>query len=403
MALDLIQTVQQIDDMAQRLGNGQDDRAARLERALEAMKVVDPSELKHKVDSSQGRPYLCAGIVDGFAGRHSPSELPQDYCVAATDGSHIDVDRHVPVRCYLINLGTCILTYGTQPDARLSNAPKLYSEEDDLYLVSSAAGSLDTVEIKEQLLGLKRSVEEVEALASAVETIETQEPLLGLIDGSFVLWGLAGRGFQPFVREEIIGHGLLPALDRLQKQAQVRNLAVASYISLPGSTEVVNTLRLSMCPKDQDECNRSCNSHRSSNIPCNTVNGFLDRTLFQGLLEPGERSSTFRTHSSVSRDNYGPHQIHFYYLNTGDEIARVEVPQWIAEDEAALALSHSLILDQCRLGMGYPVAISEAHEQAVINGQDRELFKNMVDEALLRRHLPVFSSEKARSKRTPWL
>lgn len=68
-----------------------------------------------------------------------------------------------------------------------------------------------------------------------------------------------------------------------------------------------------------------------------------------------------------------------------------------------LSLCHSLVLDQCRRGQGYPVAISEAHEQAVINGADRQFFKQMLAEALEREGLPVYTSEKDRSKRTPWL
>jgi hypothetical protein len=49
------------------------------------------------------------------------------------------------------------------------------------------------------------------------------------------------------------------------------------------------------------------------------------------------------------------------------------------------------------------VAISEAHEQAVIHASDRRLFRQMVAEALERRGLPVYTSEKERSKRTPWV
>ncbi len=100
---------------------------------------------------------------------------------------------------------------------------------------------------------------------------------------------------------------------------------------------------------------------------------------------------------------YGDHHVYFYYLHTGDEIARVEVPQWVADDEALLTLSHSLILDQCRRGMGYPVALSEAHEQAVIRGPERQQFKDMVERVLTEQRLPVYTSEKNRSKRLPWL
>jgi hypothetical protein len=105
----------------------------------------------------------------------------------------------------------------------------------------------------------------------------------------------------------------------------------------------------------------------------------------------------------AAQEYYGEQQVHFYYLHSGEEIARVEVPQWVARDEKLLALGHSLIVEQCRRGQGYPVAISEAHEQAVITGQDRQLFKQMVEEALQRQGLPTYTSEKERSKQRPWV
>ena len=79
---------------------------------------------------------------------------------------------------------------------------------------------------------------------------------------------------------------------------------------------------------------------------------------------------------------------HFYYLNGGAEIARVEVPDWLAEDTELLALSHTMLVKQCQLGLGYPVAISEAHEQAVITGHDREEFRRLTLMLLEQRGLP---------------
>ena len=79
------------------------------------------------------------------------------------------------------------------------------------------------------------------------------------------------------------------------------------------------------------------------------------------------------------------------------------MPKWVAEDENLLALGHSLILDQCKRGQGYPVAISEAHEQAVVSTGDRRIFKEMVSQALERQGITPYTSEKDRSKRTPWV
>ena len=403
MSLDLARAVEQIDALAQRLDVGRDDRARRLDDALRAMRGADASEARRKADLGQGRHYLYATPVDGLADRYGAPQVPGEFCVASVDGSHIDVDRHTPVRCYLINIGGCVLTYGSHADARLFSHPRLHSEEGELYITSVTPGSMESVAVQGPLVGLRRAVEEVKALACVVKGIPSELPVLALIDGSLILWGLAGQGYRPFVRDEIIGDRLIPALDVLWEMARSRTLAVAAYISLPQTTEVLNTLRLLLCSNDTAECRQHCSGHRSGRSPCDMVNGFLDRNLFQELLAPGERSSLYRTNSSISREFYGQHQVHFYYMNTGEEIARVEVPQWVAMDEGSLELSHALILDQCRRGMGYPTAIAEAHEQAVITGQDRESFKRLMEDALARQHLPVYTSEKARSKRTRWL
>ena len=403
MSLDLAKTAAELEHMAERLVSRADDRALRVERAMAAMVEVDAAEVRQKAASSQGRPYLCAGLVGGFAGRHGPGVLPESFCVASVDGSHIDVDRHIPVRCYLINVGGCLLTYGSHPDARLFSYPRLYSQDDDLYITNSSPEPYDTMAVQGPLLGLKRAVAEVRELVQVIERAPAESPVLALIDGSLVMWGLAGRGYPPFVRDEILVSGLIPTLDSLREIAHRRILAVAAYVSLPQTTEVVNTLRLHLCQSDTVECRQSCGGHRSTRAPCDLVNGFLDRHLFQELLEPGERSSTFYTNSSISREFYGPHQVHFYYINTGDEIARIEIPQWVAEDDGLLELSHTLVLDQCRRGKGYPAAIGEAHEQAVVTGHDRETFKQMVEYSLSRKRLPVYTSEKNRSKRMRWL
>ncbi|UCC16211.1 MAG: nuclease, partial [Dehalococcoidales bacterium] len=65
--------------------------------------------------------------------------------------------------------------------------------------------------------------------------------------------------------------------------------------------------------------------------------------------------------------------------------------------------THSLILDQCRRGHGYPVALSEALEQAVVTGADRENFWQLVETALADEKIQTFTSAKARSKNTRWV
>ncbi len=93
----------------------------------------------------------------------------------------------------------------------------------------------------------------------------------------------------------------------------------------------------------------------------------------------------------------------FYYLNGGAEIARVEAPDWLADDPELLAVSHAMLVKQCQLGLGYPVAVSEAHEQAGITGHDREEFRRPTLMLLEQRGLPTPESVKSFSKRRPWV
>ena len=99
----------------------------------------------------------------------------------------------------------------------------------------------------------------------------------------------------------------------------------------------------------------------------------------------------------------GEQSNHFYYLHGGMEIARVGVPDWLADDPELLALSHAMLVKQCELGMGYPVAVSEAHEQAVISGHDREEFRRLTLMLLEQRGRPTPESAKVTSKRRPWV
>ena len=101
--------------------------------------------------------------------------------------------------------------------------------------------------------------------------------------------------------------------------------------------------------------------------------------------------------------HYGVHQVYFFYLRNKDEVARVEIPRWVAVDEGLLTLVHTLVLDQCQRGHGYPVALSEAHEKAVITTADRENFWHLVESSLVKEHMPSLSSAKSRSKRTRWV
>jgi len=116
-------------------------------------------------------------------------------------------------------------------------------------------------------------------------------------------------------------------------------------------------------------------------------------------LKPGERSDIYKSSSKILRVGYGEQGIYFFYLNVGPEIVRLEVPQWVARDEEKSSLLQALVYDQCQRGRGYPSALQEAHEQAVITGPERRVVESLVEEALAKEGIVLARSGKATSKR----
>ena len=397
------QTVLQLDQLTQSVLGDSQAREERLTALINTAARVDRETAAERTCDTKQRPYLAAEVLESLLGAYPPAEPPNDWAVAAVDGSHIDVDRHLPIACYLLNFGGCVLTYGSCPDATMFSHPHLAVNQEELY-ISNPVNRNQEESISGAVLGLVRTIKELDTLADTVEQCPTDLPVLGLVDGSLVMWPLSGQAYPQYVKDEIIGGGLIPAMRRLEKMSETRSVALAAYVSYPRSAETLNAVRCSLCPNDVNTCTQSCNNRRSAQQPCNNANDFLDRDLFERLLDPGWRSPIYKTNSSVSRDSYDEsNKVYFFYVNAGEEIGRVEVPQWVAKSETLLSLTHSLVWDQCRRGQGYPVAISESHEQAVVNTGDRRVFRRMLIDSLEQQGLSGATSQKDRSKRSPWV
>ncbi|MFC1985208.1 DNA double-strand break repair nuclease NurA [Chloroflexota bacterium] len=397
MSLDLTKVASQVGVMVARLKAGGEEKQERLQHALDVLsnKTIDIDYLRKQIAAAKTT-WLVAGPVDGLAQCYKAPPLPDEFTVIATDGSHIEVDRHRSTRCYLINIGSVVLHYGTSPDATLDSSPRLYAGNEDL-VIAPTRGREQLVE--GTLLGIKRGVDECQRLAELAAELPAGSSILALLDGSLILWGL--EAYPEFVSEALLDRGFLSRLEEIRKLNKDRKLALASYISFPRSTDVVNALRVAICPNDPPDCDRDCPPGKKRD--CDTVAGVQDSQLFLSLLSPGERSALFISQSSVVRKHYGEHRIYFFYLRLDDEIARVEIPQWVATNHGLLDLTHGLVLDQCRRGHDYPVALSEAHEQAVVTGADRENFWQLVESSLVEEHLPNPTSAKSQSKRRRWI
>ena len=399
MSLDLTKIVTQVSGMIARLKDGREEREKRLQYALHVVgdEAINLDDLKKKIAASKTT-WLVADLVEGLAGSYEAPPVPAEFTVMASDGSHIDVDRHRSTRCYLINIGSAVLKYSAEPDALLESYPRLYSDDDDMVIKPLGAKGREQL-VEGPLLGIKRAVEECRQLAEVAVQQSPGSTSLALLDGTLILWGL--EAYPEFVAEILLDRGFLSYLEGMRKLNQDRKLAFASYISFPRSTDVVNVLRVAICPHQPVDCDYNCPPNKARD--CDEVDGVRDRELFFNLLNPGERSALFISPSKIVKERYGLHHIYFFYLRVDDEVARVEIPRWVAEDKDLLGLTHALILDQCRRGQGYPVALSEAHEQAVVTGADREEFWRLVESSLVEEHMPAPGSAKSFSKRTRWI
>ena len=398
MSLDLTKVAAQVTSMISRLKDAREERQQRLQFALDTLhnRAIDLEDLKRKIAASKTT-WLVAELVEGLDRRYQAPPTPAEFTVMASDGSHIDVDRHRSTRCYLINIGSAVINYGIEPDATLASSPRLYSEDEDLVITPSGGGREQVVE--GTLLGIKRGIEECRHLADLASELPADSASLAMLDGTLILWGL--EAYPEFVTEVLLTKGFLQCLDDMRKLNVDRKLALASYISFPRSTDVVNVLRVAICPHQPPDCDRCCPPGKERD--CEAVAGVRDRDLFLNLLESGERSALFISPSRIVREHYGEHRVYFFYVKLDEEIARIEIPQWVAENENLLNLTHSLVLDQCRRGHGYPVVLSEAHEQAVVTGIDRENFWELVESSMVAEHMPSLGSAKSFSKRTRWV
>ena len=146
MALDLGLTTRQLLSAMDGVADAVRDHGDRLDQTLERASSVPADEAAFRTAAVGRRPYISArtgpeGLLDSIA----PPEVPQDWTAVSVDGSHIDVDRHLSLRCHLINLGGCAITYGKDPGCELFSVPSLAVDDEDLYLRPPEGASGETL------------------------------------------------------------------------------------------------------------------------------------------------------------------------------------------------------------------------------------------------------------------
>lgn len=404
MTLDLVRLATRIDELVTALEAATRLREARLARAERLLAQLDVETLTRAVKRSEHANWLMALPLEP-PGTHRPEPpLSAAYAALATDGSSIDVSRHSPVPCYVLNIGRAFLDYDAA-EAFLDNEADLAFSDDRLSLADQDNASRESA-MTGNLLDAYRTAREMLALATLANGNGAARPLVALLDGQFVIWGLKESELSSSARKAIYDDGVLKALGALREIAERREFVLGSFISLPAAREVTNSLRAVACPREPIPDCQDCPRQPGAGRPCDDVAGGPDRFLFASLLGEGERSAIFRRVSSATDFTHADeryaaegHELRYFYLHIpGGEIARVEFPEWVAADPAAVDLLHVTILDQCRLGNGYPVVLQEAHEQAVIDSVDRRSFAALVEREMEMRGYQSQTSGKATSK-----
>lgn len=335
--------------------------------------------LSRQISQSLGYP------ISGLRQNQAIGQATGAYTVVATDGSVIPPDRHAGTSLFhVINTGQVMLRYGPISNAEIDSNTRFF------------VGDITDEEqeaLTPQVIDLKRDFYEI---AAGFDLGVKYKADLVLMDGPLTMWGSRDRNDQDSIT---LRQGYYQILARFKEN----QIPIVGYISNTHSQAVTNSLRLLLTERPQptlfDMGNgpavKSKSSRGKGKGKLAGITGVQDSDLFRSLLSPGHYSEVFQTAFSEPKELASYiEEVCFLYWRTENEIVRLEFPLWVAEKGLVPALM-TLIQDQNRRGQGYPVALMEAHESAVLRPADRELLRILLEEyGVLQQE-----SEKGRSKR----
>ena len=308
---------------------------------------------------------------------------PAAATIIATDGSQIMPDRHAAYLYYLINVGGIIYYHGSgiQPD--------VFSEPQIFYPGDTDA-AIDDFNSSSGAVSIERDKAEIEMLAKkAVANRHGASPLLSIVDQRLLYWPIGSAGIADNVAVSDWG-------EAMTAMHQAGSL-LAGYIDRPGTSAVVTLLRSLTAIDEPDFDWKSLGMRKATH-------GVTDTDIFKTILTPGQRSAVFTyisdpNHSFAAQDP--ANEVSFFYLNpgaSGSQIARVDIPRWVAENPDDVAAVHALIISQCRVMGDYPYVLARADEMAVVGRQDAAELNFMLDVIMQRHGISAHITAKQGSK-----
>jgi hypothetical protein len=205
--------------------------------------------------------------------------------------------------------------------------------------------------------------------------------VITLTDGPLELWTTT-------LEEGRVAGEFKKSLDQylaVLRQLSEQNVATAGYVDKPGADLVVRLLEVAKAETGNLVEMRKFHPFK----------GVTDRELFKDILQPGERSGIFSIQSRSSKPYQGELKLHFFYLNVGKAqhpyLARVEIPAWVAENQAMLDSLHAALVSLCRMigARAYPYLLHRAHETAVVSLEEKEQVTTMIVNELRKRGVEV--------------
>ncbi|MFN3561586.1 MAG: DNA double-strand break repair nuclease NurA [Chloroherpetonaceae bacterium] len=304
------------------------------------------------------------------------------FTICSADGSQIYPDRLL--NFCLLNFSQVCFHIGTDEPPLLTTYSKLYDADeffrayfkDSKPKESEDKGSETSKErIAIDQVNALRQTKELSALLHVAKRKRVQgRPILAVADGTLICWTLKNA---EALRKEFI-----------EKLAQFRQeeIPVLAYKSFPETRSVAKALEHLAAEKLEQ-----ANIHSEM---------LADLEIFQAFLQKGERSAVFQSRSDIVEKHYpNPDKVYFFYLHTGEEIARIEFPAWCYE-KGRVDFMHAVMMDDLEKGKGYPMTLTEAHEHAVVKKSEEAQFFELLKKLCIKKGVLISDAAKVASKRT---
>jgi len=283
--------------------------------------------------------------LDTIDTTHQLEGWEKPYNILGIDGSQIYPDRHYGINCFLLNIGFAEFNYNDHSRVILKSIPSLYLEHDIEY------------EATQENINFLRTELEFSQGLERCKVRQNADPFVFVFDGPLYFGYLNNKP------EKIKKH-FLSSYISLLNSFYINKIPIIGFLSAPRNKEIINVIKMGLSKKIID-------------IGLNTENidfKFISDSDFIALfLKPFSRTILFSLSSDLAL-NYPEHlRPMFCYINCAAEIVRIEFPYWLTKDPN---FEHylNILIDQCKKGNGYPIALSEAHEQAVVKSSDRNFF-----------------------------